>query len=315
MPKHHTPRHGSLQFYPRVRAKKMLPRVSWKAISKDKTGLLGFIGYKVGMTSAYVRDNTPHSLTKGQRITVPVTILECPTIKILSIRFYKKNKLLGEVLNENLDKELKKKIKLPKKVNKKISDYTDYDDIKLIVYSQVKKTTIKKKPDFSEIGLFGSIEEKLSFVSENLSKEISIKDFISEGIVDIRGVTKGKGTQGPTKRFGLKLRSHKDEKGLRGPGSGGAWHPARVDYTQPMAGQMGFFTRVDYNNKIINIGNINENDVNPSPGFKRFGKIKGDYIILQGSVSGALKRPLIITAPIRPSKAQLKKSYEFITLR
>ena len=105
-------RHGSLQFYPRKRSRRILPRVGWKSLSKDSVGLLGFIGYKVGMKSAYVRDNRQHSLTKGQRITIPVTIMEFPTMKILSVRFYKNNKLIGEVLNQNLDKELKKKIKV-----------------------------------------------------------------------------------------------------------------------------------------------------------------------------------------------------------
>ena len=36
-----------------------------------------------------------------------------------------------------------------------------------------------------------------------------------EGIVDVRGLTKGKGTQGPVKRLGLTLRFHKTEKGQR----------------------------------------------------------------------------------------------------
>ncbi len=87
MPKHHQPRSGSLQFYPRVRAKKFLPRVSWKALSKDEIGLLGFIGYKVGMKSAFVRDNTSNSLTKGQRIIIPVTIIEDNDKKEIIIGF------------------------------------------------------------------------------------------------------------------------------------------------------------------------------------------------------------------------------------
>jgi len=214
MPKHSKPRKGSLQFYPRKRSRRILPRVNWKHITKQEPGLLGFIGYKVGMKSAYVKDNTSHSLTKGKRITLPVTIIECPTIKILCVRFYKNNKVIGEVLNKNLDKELKKKIKLPKEVKKKIEDYSDYDDIRLIIYSQVKKTGVKKKPDILEIGLSGSKEEKLSYVKENINKEISVRDFIKQGLVDIRGVTKGKGTQGPTKRFGLSLGAHKKEKGV-----------------------------------------------------------------------------------------------------
>jgi large subunit ribosomal protein L3 len=310
-------RKGSLQFYPRVRAKKLLPRVSWNFLSKEDNSLVGFIGYKVGMKSAYVKDNTQHSLTKNQRITVPITILECPTMKILAVRFYKNKKVLGDVLNSNIDKEVQKKIKLPKAVKKKMEDFKegDYDDVRVIVYSQVKKSGIKKKPDLAEISISGKINEKLDFIKENLGKEISIKDIFKEGVLDIRGVTKGKGTQGPTKRFGLALKTHKEEKGQRGPGSGGAWHPARVDYTHPMMGQMGYFTRVVYNNKIIDINSISEKDINPKSGFKKFGRIKTDYLIVQGSIQGATKRPLLITAPLRASKKQTKKNYELIDIR
>ncbi len=84
MPKTHKPRGGSLQFWPRKRARKFLPSANWKALQKQtekegkKPGLLGFITYKVGMASAHVLDKTPDSLTKGKRISLPVTILECP---------------------------------------------------------------------------------------------------------------------------------------------------------------------------------------------------------------------------------------------
>ena len=317
MSKHRGPRSGSLQFYPRVRAKKILPRVSWNFLSKDEPGLLGFIGYKVGMKSAYVKDNTPNSLTKGQRIIIPVTIMECPLMKVFSIRFYKNKKVVGDVLNSNLDKELKKKVKLPKEVKKKIEDFKegDFDDLRVIVYSQVKKTGIKKKPDIAEIGLSGSLNEKLEFVKSNLTKEISIKDVFSDGVVDIRGVTKGKGTQGPMKRFGLALRSHKSEKGRRGPGSGGPWHPARVEFTQPMAGQMGYFTRVVYSNKIVDMNSITEKNINPKNGFKKYGEIKTDFLIVFGSIQGPSKRQVLVTSPLRASKKQVKKSYELIELR
>ncbi len=315
MSKHRAPRKGSLQFYPRVRAKKILPRVSWTNLKKD-SGLFGFIGYKVGMMSAFVKDNGAHSLTKSQKITIPVTIIECPTMKIFSVRFYKNGVVLGEVLNENVDKEMKKKVKLPKKVEKKISDFeNDADDVRIIVYSQVKKTGIKRKPDVSEIGLAGNFEVKLNFVKENLKKEISVKDVFSGGLVDVRGVTKGKGTQGPMKRFGLALRSHKSEKGRRGPGSGGPWHPARVTFREPKMGQMGYFTRVIYNNNLVEIGSISEKDINLKKGFKHFGKIKSDYIIVFGSIQGPVKRQLLISSPLRESKKQLKRSYEFIELR
>jgi large subunit ribosomal protein L3 len=319
-------RHGSLQFWPRKRARKGLPRVSWSALSdkRSNVGLLGFIGYKVGMKSAYVRDNLGSSLTKNQRIAIPVTVIEFPNMRILSVRFYKNKRVIGEVLGSNLDKEIKKKVKLPKEVKKKIDDFKegDYDDIRVIVYSQVKKTSIKKKPDVVEIGLSGRLDEKLNFVKENMGKELNVKDFLSEevlkedqGVVDVRGVTKGKGLQGPTKRFGLSLRFHKSEKGVRGPGSGGPWHPARVDYTQPMAGQMGYFTRVVYNNNVILVDSVDTRDINSGAGFKKYGNVKNDFAVISGSVPGPSKRQLLITLPLRISKFQGKKTFEFIELR
>ena len=109
-----SPRKGSLQFWPRKRAYKLLPSVNWDAINSGKN-LKGFICYKAGMASAFVKDNTENSMTKGKKIAVPVTILECPSMKILSVRFYKNGKVANEILAENPDKELKKIIKFPKK--------------------------------------------------------------------------------------------------------------------------------------------------------------------------------------------------------
>src|SRR3989338_8838500 len=112
-----SPRKGSLQFWPRKRARKFLPRVNWNAIDSEKNlkGLKGFICYKAGMASAYVKDNTEQSMTKGKKIVLPVTILECPTMKIFSVRFYKNGIVYKEILAENVDKELKRKVKISKK--------------------------------------------------------------------------------------------------------------------------------------------------------------------------------------------------------
>ena len=121
MPTKRSPRKGSLQFWPRKRASKLLPSVNWNVIHSDK-GLKGFICYKVGMASAYVKDNTVNSMTLGKKIAIPITILECPSMKIFSVRFYKNSIVAKEVLNKNLDKELKKKVKLPKKETEKIEN-------------------------------------------------------------------------------------------------------------------------------------------------------------------------------------------------
>jgi large subunit ribosomal protein L3 len=82
-----------------------------------------------------------------------------------------------------------------------------------------------------------------------------------------------------------------------------------------MAGQLGCFTRVVYNNKIIAVEKISEKNINPQQGFKHYGKIKTDYVILRGSVQGPAKRQLLLTEALRSTKKQLKKNYEFLELR
>ena len=310
-----SPRKGSLQFWPRKRVNKFLPRVNWNVVNSVGKSLKGFIGYKAGMVSLYVKDNTNDSMTKGKNIAVPSTILECPGMKIYSVRFYKDNKLVTEVLSENFDKELKRAVKLPgKKDGKKIDDVKseEYNDIKVICYSLVKKTGLKKKPDLSEIGIKGSLEEKMHFIKEKIGKEISIIDVFGKGeLVDLRGLTKGKGLSGPVRRFGIQLKNQKSEKGRRRPGSLGPWHPARVIFRVPMAGQLGMFTRVVYNNKILDLGKSEGKFKN----IKNYGDVKTDYIIVKGSVQGPAKRQLLITTPLRETKKTKKKNYELIEIR
>ncbi len=312
MPTRKSPRRGSLQFWPRKRASKFLPRVNWNAVDSGKT-LKGFIGYKAGMISALVKDDTPNSMTKGKEIVVPATILECPAMKIFSVRFYKNGKVAKEILSENLDKELKKKVRIPKS-GKKFEEINkeDYDDVKIICYSLVKRTNLKKVPDLSEIGISGNVDEKINFVKENLRKEISVSDIFEKlQLVDLRGLTKGKGFQGPVKRFGIKLRFHKSEKGVRKVGSIGPWHPARVTFRVPMAGQLGMFTRVVYNSKIIDLGKTNE-EKDFLKNIKNYGNVKTDYIIVNGSVQGPAKRQLLITTSLRETKRTKKKNLELM---
>ena len=315
MPRKSQPRSGSLQFWPRKRARKIIPRVNWKALSHDKEGLMGVIAYKVGMCSCYVKDLTPNSLTKDKKIVIPATILEMPPLKIFSVRFYKNNLVVKEIVVGD-DKELKRKVKLPKEKKEfKIEEVKDYDDIRVIVYSLVKQTGIKKTPDLAEIALSGSLEDKLKFIKEHIGKEIYPSEVLKDvELVDIRGVTKGKGTQGPVKRFGISLKQHKSEKGRRRPGSIGPWHPAHTLFRAPMAGQLGFFSRIQYNSKIITLGKISEKDINPKEGWHSYGKIKTEYIVLKGSVPGSRKRQLLLTVPLRKTKKQEKKKYEFIKL-
>ena len=266
------------------------------------------------MLSAFVKDSTPDSMTKGKKIVVPVTVLECPPMKIMSVRFYKNGVVSTEVLAESLDKELKRKIKFPKEKSKALDSFKieDYDDVRVIAYSVVKKTGVKKTPDIVEIGLAGSVEEKFNFIKENLTKEISVLDVIDKDqLIDLRGLTTGRGLQGPVKRFGITLKVSKSEKGQRRPGSIGPWNPSRVIFRVPMAGQLGMFTRAVYNNKIIDLGKAEDK----FKAIKNYGDIKTDYIVVQGSIQGPSKRQLVLTQPLRETRRQTKKEYQFIELR
>ncbi|GIU68407.1 MAG: 50S ribosomal protein L3 [Candidatus Pacearchaeota archaeon] len=320
MPTKRSPRKGSLQFWPRKRASRILPRVNWNAISSDSVkNLKGFIAYKAGMFSAIVKDMTENSMTKGKKISFSVSVLECPPMKIFSVRFYKNGKVVKEFILQKPEKELKRKLKIPKKANYDTNflnnlDLKDFDDVRVLCYSIVKKTNIKKTPDLKEIALSGNLEKKIEFIKSKLDKEISVFDVFEKGqLVDLRGLTKGKGFSGAVKRFGISLKQHKTEKGVRRPGSLGPWHPARVSFRVAMAGQLGFFTRVIYNSKIIDIGSSKEIP-EKLKNIKNFGEIKNDYIIVKGSVQGPAKRQILITHPLRPSKKQLKKRYELLEI-
>ncbi len=306
MPTRSRPRRGSLQFWPRKRAAKAIPSVNWSPISgTDDTKVLGFITYKVGMGSALAKDSTEHALTQKKQVALPVTILEAPPMKILSVRFYQHGKPLKDVIVNN-EKNLKRKIKTIKTV-KDLEKETpeDYDEIRLIVSSQ---PSFKKTPDIIEIAL--NTDAPLDFIKPLIGKEITLENF-KPSLVDVRGLTKGKGMQGPVKRFGIGLKSHKSEKGVRNPGSIGPWHPARVTFRVPMAGQLGMFSRVHYNHPVLTTNSITEKDINPKSGFKRYGQIKSSYLIIKGSVQGPAKRAILVTPSFRPTKRAAKQQLEF----
>lgn len=309
------PRFGSLQFWPRKRSEKQIPSVNWAPIlaKSPEQGILGFLAYKAAMATVSVKDNTADSMTKGKKIILPVTVLEVPNMKLLSIRVHKNKQVSGEVILSN-DKELKRIITTPKAVKTIESLPKDFDDVTVIAYTLVSQTAIKKTPDMIELGISApNAQAKLEIAKSFIGKEISIKDFVGKkDLVDVRGLTKGKGFSGPMERFGISKKAHKSEKGVRRPGSLGPWHPHHVIFRVPQAGQVGMFSRVSYNQKIIFTSNIKEKNINPVQGFKHFGNVKGNYILVKGSVHGPVKRAVLLTAPFRPSKERTKDKFEFV---
>ena len=302
MPTIRQPRSGSLQFWPRKRAKKETARRRTFSVSKEP-GLLGFAGYKVGMTHLQATETNKYSHKKGEEITVPVTIIECPPLKIKSVRLYKKKdrklNCVREIDLYKKDKQLSKRLKLSKKPSGDLSKIKteNLDDIRVLVYTQPKLTSIgKKKPELFELSLGGTIEDKLSFVKENVTKEITVETIFNEGdLVDLKAVTKGKGFQGPVKRFGITIRSHKSEKAVRNPGSLGPWKAqGKIMWRVAHAGKMGYHLRTEYNKQILKIVN-DPNNLSFKGGILNYGLVKNPVILIKGSVAGPKKRLIIFT--------------------
>lgn len=304
MPNIRRPRHGSMQFWPRKRAKSEIARVRFWAPAKDAK-ILCFAGYKVGMVHVLFDDIRERSLTKGKVISWPATVIECPPINIFSVKFYKNNNSCAQVFADKLDKNLSRAMQIPK-AKKTINDIkeSDFDDLKLVVHSNPGLTTIgKKKPEIFEVALGGKKEDKFKAAKELLGKEVKVKDIFKPGqLIDVHSITTGKGLAGPVKRFGVSIRRHKSEKVKRGPGSLGGWRAqGHTMYRVAHAGKMGYNQRVEYNKQILKIDD-KADEINPKSGFKYYGVVRNQYILVKGSVPGPNKRFVKLTNPIRPDK-------------
>ncbi|MBP5203101.1 MAG: 50S ribosomal protein L3, partial [Candidatus Methanomethylophilaceae archaeon] len=101
--------------------------------------------------------------------------------------------------------------------------------------------------------------------------------------------TKGKGFQGVTKRWGVKLLSHRNSKHRRGIGNLGPNRPGYVRSTVPGSGQMGYHQRTEFNKKVMKVG-TDGSEVTPRGGFFNYGEVRNTYVLVHGSVPGPTKR-------------------------
>ncbi|MFH1788630.1 MAG: 50S ribosomal protein L3 [Candidatus Altiarchaeota archaeon] len=308
MAKGHKPRYGSLAYVPRKRSKKQTPRVhSWQDSGEPK--LLGFAGYKAGMTHVLALDGRKNSPSSGLEKNISVTVLDAPPMFIAGIRAYVTGyggkETAEDAWASEIPKDLAKKITIPKgkdseKKLDKLAGREDISDIVVIACTQPQQTSLsKKKPDIMEIAIGGTIPEKIEYAKQILGKEVSAKDVLAENsFTDVCAVTKGKGFQGPVKRWGISIQPRKATKGRRHGGTGGAWTPTRKLWCEPQAGQMGYHTRTEYNKLILSIGKDGAT-VTPAGGFLNYGTVKGEHIIIAGSVPGPAKRIIRVNAPKR----------------
>lgn len=305
MPNIRQPRHGSMQFWPRVRARRPYARVrAWP--SAEQARPLAFAGYKVGMTHAVAAHPGKASHLSGEDIAFPVTVVAAPPLRVVGLRAYRRT-AQGWILARHMllkpTKHLGRRTRLPKKAPS--ADFSAFDPasfnrLVLQVATQPHLIQLKKTPEIFEIALGGAPADQLAAAKSLADKDLAISDVFAEGaLVDIHAVTKGKGYQGPVKRFGIALRPHKSEKTRRGPGSLGGWSgQGHVMYRVAHAGQMGYHQRTQHNNQILRIG-AKPDDINVKGGFRHFGLVRGEYVLLKGSAPGPARRLLILTAAVR----------------
>ncbi|HDS44777.1 MAG TPA: 50S ribosomal protein L3 [Methanomicrobia archaeon] len=307
MAKRHRPRRGSLAYSPRKRARSETCRIKREERAVGKK-LQGFAGYKAGMTHLILTDDYAHSLTKGMEIAVPATIIETPPMRVVGFRLYKMTaygrRAVKEVWIEggaaSATGEAFSALEAPLK---KAAD-TRVFSLRLVAATrpEVVAALPKKKRELMEIKMSDKVENDLVYAKELIGKDLKITDVVKEGdFVDVTAITRGKGTQGPVKRWGVMIQNAKAQRSGRGRhvGAIGGWRPRRVRWRVPQMGQTGYHQRTEYNKRVMKIG-VSAEEITPKGGFVRYGTVSNEYLVLKGSVPGPKKRLIRISHAIRP---------------
>ena len=162
----------------------------------------------------------------------------------------------------------------------------------------------------------GTIAQKVDWAVGKFEGEVSVGEIFSDNeMIDAIGVTRGKGTAGVIKRFGVTRMPRKTHRGLRKVGCIGAWHPAAVKWTVARTGQLGYHSRTEMNKKIYRVGagavrgvknnaateaDGQEKNITPLGGFPHYGVVNEDFLMLKGCIMGTRKRPIILRKSLFP---------------
>ncbi|WP_135535878.1 MULTISPECIES: 50S ribosomal protein L3 [Halostella] len=319
MPQPSRPRKGSLGFGPRKRAESEVPRFNSWPDDDGQPALQGFAGYKAGMTHVVMINDESDSPREGMEETVPVTIVETPPMRAVALRAYEDTaygkKPITEVWTDEFHDELDRVLDVPEEYNADAAEDElrdaieagDVADIRVITHTVPDdvQSVPKKKPDVMETRVGGgSIEDRADFaldiVADGGAHEMN--DVFRAGeYTDVSGITKGKGTQGPVKRWGVQKRKgkHARQGWRRRIGNLGPWNPSRVRSTVPQQGQTGYHQRTELNKRLIDIGD--GDDASVDGGFVNYGEVDGPYALVKGSVPGPEQRLVRLRPAVRPN--------------
>ncbi|KAI9332372.1 60S ribosomal protein L3 [Obelidium mucronatum] len=280
-----------------------------------------------------VRDlDRPGSKMHKKEVVEAVTVLETPPLVVVGVVGYVETprglRSLTTVWAEHLSDELKRRFyknwyrskkkaftKYSKKyttegakpIQQQLERIKKYCQVvRVIVHTQISLVKLgQKKAHVMEIQLNGgSIADKVDWAKEHFEKTVSVNQvFTQNEMIDVIGVTKGHGFTGVVARWGVKKLPRKTHKGLRKVACIGAWHPSRVMYSVPRAGQDGYHHRTEANKKIYRIGtkeqiasggstefDLTEKPITPLGGFPHYGIVNEDWIMVKGCTVGVKKR-------------------------
>ncbi len=284
---------------------------TWPEQTSEEPKLLAHVGFKAGCVQIVSIDDREKTPNAGKQLVSLGTVLVTPPIVVLGIRGYTKNydglHADFDVYADDIPKNISKHITLKNKEGVLENAEKSLRKIKeifaLVAVSPRTAGLEQKKPYIFEAAVKGGdIEKQFAFVKNLLGKEVTVDQVFELGSsVDVAAITKGKGWQGVITRYGVKRKQHKSRKSVREVGSLGPISPQYVMYTVPRAGQMGLHQRVEYTKRIMIMSNTDKDEIkiNPQGGYKHFGNVKGDFIILKGSVPGTYRRMIKLRSQIR----------------
>ncbi len=311
--KYSAPRRGSIAFRPRARAKSIESRIrNWPRNAEEKSNLAGFAGFKAGVIHVLTIDDREKTPNFGKHFLNPSTVVVTPPLRIIGIRAYLENQygkhVIFDVYSKDLPKDLVRKFNANSDEEKLVKAESKLDRaisvVAVVAVSPRDANLSQKKPFVFEIAVTGKdVKSRYDYLKTMLGKQIRVSDIFQAGqFIDVSAITRGKGIEGPITRFGVKRKQHKSRKSVRAVGTLGPISPAVVMYTVPRQGQRGFHQRTEYNKRILMISNAQKNapdPINPSGGFKHFGVVNGDYLVVKGSLPGVPKRLIKLRQPMR----------------
>ncbi|CAO2640041.1 60S ribosomal protein L3 [Lemmus lemmus] len=164
----------------------------------------------------------------------------------------------------------------------------------------------QKKAHLMEIQVNGgTLSEKLDRPWDRLEQQVPVNQvFGQDEMIDVIGVTKGKGYKGVTSLWHTKKLPHKTHRGLGKVACIGTWHPTQVAFSVARVWQKSNHHGTEINKNFYKIKlimnnsstdyDLSDKSINPLGGFVHYGEITNDFIILKGCVVGTKKRVLTL---------------------